>query len=172
MSNERLYLDQAGYEDYLQRVSSLEEALKSFNATRSVEAKSILLDERYITHESSDLVRREKSILEELKDLRDKQYRIDIIGKHGDETKADIGDTLQLEIMYAPDDVEEITIELVATIGTSYKDLHKVSINSPLGKAIYGTSIGGISSYRVDDRKMSVHIVRKLVLEDKPIERS
>lgn len=74
--------------------------------------------------------------------------------------------------MYAPDDVEEITIELIATIGTSYKDLHKVSINSPLGKAIYGTSIGGISSYRVDDRKMSVHIVRKLVLEDKPIERS
>ena len=168
---ERIYLDQKGYEDYLIRLNVLEEALKQFNAKRSTEAKNILLDEHYSSATSADLVRREKAILEELQDLRKRRHRIEIIEKHGDDTKADIGDRLLIEIMYALDDIEEIEIEITATMGSLPNSADKVSINSPLGKALFSKTIGGIYTYQVGERKMAVHIKQKLLTEDKPIER-
>ena len=72
--------------------------------------------------------------------------------------------------MFPSHDVEEMETELTATIGTSHsKD--KVSINSPLGRALYNQVIGGIYTYQVGERKMSVHIKQKLLTEDKPVER-
>jgi len=168
---EIIYLDQKGYIDYLEGMAALEERLKNFNATRSTEAKMILLEEKYSTAEAKDLARQEKAILEELKDLRDKSRNIEIIERHGDETRADIGDRLLLEIMYSSDDIEEIEIELDATIGAKSINFDKVSINSPLGRAIFGKTIGGVYSYLVNKRRLSVHIKGKLSLEEKPNER-
>lgn len=164
------YLDVVGYNDYLQRISALEEELKSFLATRSTEAKDILLDEHYSSATSCDLVRREKLILDNLQDLRKKRDRIKIIEKHGEDTRVDIGDRLSLEIMFASHDVEEMETELTATIGTLHNE-DKISINSPLGRALYNQVIGGIYTYQVGERKMSVHIKQKLLTEDKPVER-
>ena len=171
MEYETYYLDSIGYNDYLQRVSILEEDLKRFNATRSTEAKDILLGEYYSNATSADLVRREKDILEELQDLRKKGNQIQIIEKHGDDTKADIGDRLLIEIMYAPDDVEELEVEITATISSSIDDEDKVSINCPLGRALYSQVIGGIYTYQVGERKMAVHIKQKLLTEDLPATR-
>jgi transcription elongation GreA/GreB family factor len=171
MEYETYYLDNIGYNDYLQRVNILEERLKSFNATRADKAKKITLDEKYSTAEASDLARKEKSILEELQDLRKKGNQIQIIEKHGDDTKTDIGDRLLIEIMYAPDDIEELEVEITATISSSIDNEDKVSINSPLGRALYSQVIGGIYTYQVGERKMAVHIKQKLLTEDKPVER-
>lgn len=168
MEYEIYYLDNTGYNDYLQRVNILEERLKSFNATRADKAKKITLDEKYSTAEASDLARKEKSILEELQDLRKKGNQIQIIERHGDDTKVDISDRLLIEIMYAPDDVEELEVEITATIGSLPNEEDKVSINSPLGRALYGQAIGGIYAYQVDKRRMSVQIKQKLLVEDKP----
>ena len=171
MEYEIYYLDNTGYNDYLQRIIALEENLKNFNATRSTEAKNILLDEHYSSATSADLVRREKDILEELQKLRKKGNQIQIIEKHGDDTKTDIGDRLLIEIMYAPDDIEELEVEITATISSSIDNEDKVSINSPLGRALYSQVIGGIYTYQVGERKMAVHIKQKLLTEDKPVER-
>jgi len=170
MKEKIYYLNAAGYNDYLQRIGALEEELKHFLAARSIEAKDILLDEHYSSATSSDLVRREKFILDNLQDLRKKGEQIEIIEKHGDDTRVDIGDRLSLEIMFPSHDVEEMETELTATIGTSHsKD--KVSINSPLGRALYKQVIGGIYTYQVGERKMAVHIKQKMLVEDKPVER-
>lgn len=164
------YLDVVGYKDYLQRISALEEELKSFLATRSTEAKDILLDEHYSSATSCDLVRREKLILDNLQDLRKKRDRIKIIEKHGEDTRVDIGDRLLLEIMFPSHDVEEMETELTATIGTLHNE-DKISINSPLGRALYNQVIGGIYTYQVGERKMAVHIKQKLLTEDLPATR-
>lgn len=165
------YLDIVGYNDYLQRINALEEGLKSFLAKRSTEAKNILLEEQYSSATSADLVRREKAIIEELQKLRKKGNRIQIIERHGDDTKVDIGDRLLIEIMYAPEDIEAIEVEITATIASVPNKENKVSINSPLGRALYGQAIGGIYTYQVDERRMSVQIKQKLLVKDKPITR-
>ena len=41
----------------------------------------------------------------------------------------------------------------------------EVSINSPLGKAIFGKSVGDNSSYKVNDNVIKVLIKQKLELE-------
>lgn len=168
---EKYYLDEAGLRAYEERIRALEAEYTSFIADKRESAKSIQV-ERYSTLESKDIARRELKILEEIKNLRAKRAQIELISKHNDETRTDIGDRLLIEIMYAPDDVEEEEITLVGTIESSLDKPDEVSINSPLGRAIFGLELGSMSSYMVGDNKIGVHIIKKLVLEDKPVTRN
>lgn len=168
---EKYYLDEAGFKAYEERISALEAEYTLLIADKREDAKSIQV-ERYSTLESKDIARRELQILEEIKNLRAKRNQIELITKHNDETRTDIGDRLLIKIMYAPDDVEDEEITLVGTIASSLDKPDEVSINSPLGRAIFGLELGSISSYMVGDNKVAVHIIKKLVLEDKPVTRN
>lgn len=168
---EKYYLDEAGFKAYEERISALEAEYTLLIADKRENAKAVQV-ERYGTLESKDIARRELQILEEIKNLRSKRTQIELITRHGDETRTDIGDRLLIEIMYAPDDVEKEEITLVGTIESSLDKPDEVSINSPLGRAIFGLELGSISSYMVGDNKVAVHIIQKLVLEDKPVTRN
>ena len=67
-----------------------------------------------------------------------------------------VNDVVSLNLLFAKDDKEFITIRLVG--GTSEKD-DEVSLNSPLGKAIYRKKIGDVAMYTVNDKKINVEIV-------------
>lgn len=168
---EKYYLDEAGFRAFEERISALETEYTSLIANKREDAKAVQT-EKYITLEIRDIARRELQILEEIKNLRAKRNQIELITKHNDETRTDIGDVLLIEIMYAPDDVEEEKITLVGTLESSLDKPDEVSINSPLGRAIFGLELGSFSSYMVGDNKIGVHIIKKLVLEDKPITRN
>lgn len=168
---EKYYLDEAGFKAYEERISALEAEYTLLIADKREDAKSVQI-EKYITLETRDIARRELQILEEIKNLRAKRAQIELISKHNDETRTDIGDRLLIKIMYAPDDIEDEEITLVGTIASSLDKPDEVSINSPLGRAIFGLELGSISSYMVGDNKVAVHIIKKLVLEDKPVTRN
>lgn len=167
----KYYVDEEGLKAYEEKISALEAEYSYLIAGKREDAKAVQV-EKYITLETRDIARRELQILEEIKNLRAKRSQIELITKHNDETRTDIGDRLLIEIMYAPDDVEEEEITLVGTIASSLDKPDEVSINSPLGRAIFGLELGSISSYTVENNKISVHIIKKLVLEDKPITRN
>lgn len=168
---EKYYLDEAGFKAYEERISALEAEYTLLIAGQRENAKAVQI-EKYITLETRDIARRELQILEEIKNLRAKRNQLELITKHNDETRTDIGDRLLIKIMYAPDDIEEEEIILVGTIASSLDKPDEVSINSPLGRAIFGLELGSISSYMVGDNKVAVHIIQKLVLEDKPVTRN
>ena len=70
------------------------------------------------------------------------------------------------KIIFSKDDVEEMTIKLVSALGLSDGNFaREVSINSPLGKAIFGKSVGDNSSYKVNNNVINVFIKQKLELE-------
>ena len=73
---------------------------------------------------------------------------------------------ISFDLIFSKDDVEEMTIKLVSALGLSDGNFaREVSINSPLGKAIFGKSVGDNSSYKVNDNVIKVLIKQKLELE-------
>jgi len=88
--------------------------------------------------------------------------RVEIIeAKIMDNLHINIGDVVDLLMIFDEDDQEKITLELVGGEGKTTEN--KVSINSPVGKAIYGHEVGETVSYKVNKtNEARVKILRKV----------
>ena len=78
-----------------------------------------------------------------------------------------IGDTIEMEIYHEKNNSDIVTILLVGGDGNIFEG--KVSINSPLGKAIYGKKVGELVTYNVAAKDMNAKIVKKLTNTSKKV---
>ena len=79
-----------------------------------------------------------------------------------DQNLVNIGDVVKLEFMYADGDTELEEVRLTGNWKVSLDELaQEVSLNSPLGRAIYLQKIGSIVSYSVNDREIRIEILDK-----------
>lgn len=163
--SEKIYLDQEGYEKYLENIESVKKRLNDLNAGRK-EAFDAGAGDGWDTPEFEEIERQEAVLMGNLKKLYEDLSKIVIIEKHNDQELIDINDTVIVDLIFSKDDVEEMTIKLVSALGLSDGNFaREVSINSPLGKAIFGKSVGDNSSYKVNDNVINVFIKQKLELE-------
>ena len=80
-----------------------------------------------------------------------------------DEVEQDIinvNDIVTVNMIY-PEIEETITFELVAGMPDLGSRIMKISVNSPLGKAVYQRKIGEELSYMVDNEKVNIQIISK-----------
>lgn len=83
-----------------------------------------------------------------------------IESKEGDNNIINIGDVIKLLIKYDVDDVEEYTLKVTGKYIPDSKDLvQEISLNSPLGKALYMQDINIDLSYEVNGRKIQIEVI-------------
>ena len=68
------------------------------------------------------------------------------------------------DMIFSPDDMEEMTFKLVGASGDFNAEIQEISINSPLGSAVYKKKIGDTCSYSVNNRNFSVLLKHKMNL--------
>ena len=77
-----------------------------------------------------------------------------------------IGDVLVLEIKYADDDIEKVKIKLTGNYSpntNSDNEIQEITLNSPLGKAIYQKNINDKDiNYVVQNRKIEIKVIEKI----------
>ena len=83
---------------------------------------------------------------------------------NGDEELVDIGDIVKIDMIFSEDDREEELFKLVATVPNFDSEIKEVSINSPIGNAMYHKKIGEMATYKVQDRTFTLQIKEKVVL--------
>jgi len=168
MNNERkIYLTQAAYNEYLEKINKLRQEVSAIHEERKREV-AVTPTEKYSSIEMENLNRRERLLLEELGRLSKELGRIEII-----ETPVEtinLNDIVALTMMYDEKNSEDLTIKLVGSITDVSSEIPQVTINSPLGSAIYGKQVGEVSSYNVNGNDIQVYIKEKLAL-DKPLKR-
>ena len=76
-----------------------------------------------------------------------------------------INDLIMLQMIFDIEDTEDMTLRLVAEPATIFDG--KVSINSPLGQAMYGAEIGNTVSYSVNDKLIKVKLLKKVKEDNK-----
>ena len=109
----------------------------------------------------SDLINQQKvnnNMINSLEFSIDNAEIIEILDM--DDELVNIGDILDTNFIFAPDDEEEMTIQLVGGEGSTHDS--KVSINSAVGKAIYGRKIGETVSYKANNNNVKVKLLRKV----------
>lgn len=158
-----IYMDQESVNELTKEIKKLEgEYYKrtSFNGDDTTDRYNLSLEE----------ANKEKiQILDLMKIKLAELSRVQIIEPHGDKTLVDIGDVV--EVIFTEDGTANV-FKLVARDGNFDKETPEISINSPLGSAIYKRNIGEICTYEVNDHYgfntnlISVLISRKLNLEE------
>ena len=162
-NNEKLYLDQEGYEHYLEEIEKLKKKLNDVNMGRK-DAFDAGAGDGWDSPEFEEIERQERIVMGELRRMYEGLSNIVIIEKHNNVEIIDIGDILLVDMQFSSDDIEELTFKLVSTVGNFDSDIQEVSINSPLGNAVYKKKVGEQSSYSVNGNNIGILIKDKIDL--------
>jgi transcription elongation GreA/GreB family factor len=157
MNKEKIYLDEEGYKEYLDSIEKLKEKLTNNSKGKTESYYAAVGDGWHDNFAYEDANRQETMIVSEINKLKDNLPKIEIIKRGNNRNIIDIDDEVTLEIDYGTGK-ETNTYKLIAHNPTRDTD---ISINSPLGKAIYKRKVNDTVSYNVGNNAFMVKIINK-----------
>ena len=161
---DEILVDKNGYQQFLQELEKLEQQslMNSINGSEVYEAA--VGDGWHDNFAFEESMRESRSIASQIDKMHNDQKLLKIIEKteYNDEV-IEIGDTFKVKICYAEDDIEEETLTLTGKyIPDTNQEIKEITLNSPLGKAVYQKKINTINSYYVGENKIEVQILNKI----------
>lgn len=165
MKEDNIYLDDEGYQKFLELIEQLKTQYKQIQSGRR-ESFDAGAGDGWDSPEFEEIEREERRILGQLQKMYAEKERIIIIKKHNEEQIVDIGDILVVDITFSDDDSEEDIFKLVGGDSDFTTDIKEISVNSPIGGAVYKKKIGEKCFYTVEGRDISLVIKKKLYQEN------
>lgn len=151
----KIYLDKVGYENYLK---SLEDIKKEIDENAKLMSLYVS-DDAYGDgwHDNfayEETMRKEAELFQKYNKKKSMLKDIVIVDKKSNGT---VSLNMKVELLFIDDDsVEEYII--TGDINSNIDD-NSITLNSPLGSAIYGKKIGDKVSYKVGDNTYNVEIL-------------
>lgn len=162
-NEEKIYLSKEGYEQYLKELEELKQSLTNNSKKKSSAYIGAVGDGWHDNFEFEDAKREEFKIISAIRDKVQGLSRIIIVEDSLDENVINIGDYVKVYTKYSVDDEEEEIYKLIATTTPDLSsDIKEISINSPLGKAIYKKSVGDSGFYSVNGNNIEYKIISKI----------
>ncbi len=160
---EPIYMDKDGYNEYLKKIEILKQEIKNNNMGRKA-AFDAGAGDGWDSPEFEEIERTNTRLNGELRNMYELLQRIIIIQKHNNQDIIDIGDIILADMFFSEDDIEEIAFKLVGANGNFDDQIQEISINSPLGNAVYKKKIGDTCNYNVNNNTISILLKKKLNL--------
>lgn len=162
---EKIKLNQAGYEDYLKEIEKKEKELAELRIYKGADA----IYQGDTWHDNPTLYQaelKEMALMRDISQMKQKLNCIEIVESLGDARLVDIGDIVKVDMIYEEDDIEEEIFKLIATTPdlNHENQIQDVSINSPLGKSLHHRKVGDTVSYQVKEHSYQVRIKEKVEL--------
>lgn len=166
----KLYLDQDGYNQYLEEIETLKQRLLEHHTSKGEAYSSSAGDGWHDNFDFEENVRVEKMLLGQLRDKTNKLNDIVIVEKimDIDDSIIDINDLVRLSLVFGENYIETNIYKLVASsLPEESSEYINISINSPIGSAIYGKKVGDLTAYNVEKNIFGVKIEEKITLSRK-----
>lgn len=162
----RIKLNKQGYEEYLEAIAKKEKELLDLRIYKGKDA--IYQGDNW--HDNPTLYQtesQEKALMREIAEMNFRLQTAEIVENLYDDTLIDIGDVIKIDTIFSADEKDEEIFKLVATNPSFDMDaeIKEVSINSPLGNAIYHKKIGDVTSYEVNNTTFKIHLKEKVSLD-------
>lgn len=151
----KIYLDKLGYENYLK---SLEDIKKEIDENAKLMSLYVS-DDAYGDgwHDNfayEETMRKEAELFQKYNKKKSMLKDIVIIDK---ESNGTVSLNMKVELLFIDDETVEEYI-ITGDINSNIDD-NSITINSPLGSAIYGKRVGDKVSYKVSDNTYNVEIL-------------
>ena len=155
LSMSKIYLDKVGYENYLK---SLEDIKKEIDENAKLMSLYVS-DDAYGDgwHDNfayEETMRKEAELFQKYNKKKSMLKDIVIIDK---ESNGTVSLNMKVELLFIDDEIVEEYI-ITGDINSNIDD-NSITINSPLGSAIYGKRVGDRVTYKVGDNTYNVEIL-------------
>ena len=158
-------VDIDGFNQYYEELNRLKDISLSIASIGSESYADAVGDGWHDNFAFEDTMRESRKIASRInKMLEDEKYLKIVDKKSTSDDIIDVGDILKIKVIYDIDDIEEYTIKLTGKymIDNNAK-IKEISLNSPIGKSIYLKNINDDIGYYVNDKKISIKIINKIL---------
>lgn len=160
---EKIYVNKKGYQQMQKEIEDLKKELHEVRMIKS-EAVKQCSGGTVDNFDFEEAKRNEELILGRIRKAYDRLNNIEIVERIEDEEVIDIDDIFSLE--FEGEDTPEM-FKLVGVTDNMMQDGYmEITINSPLGKAVYKKRLGEDISYEVNGNTFNATIIAKLLKED------
>ena len=108
-----------------------------------------------------EAMRKNRMIDEDIKKMLNEEKYLKVIEDKYEEKLVNINDSLKVEFIYLDGDSEFENIKLTGKYIPN-TNLNEITLNSPIGKAIYKKKIGETCIYNVGDKQVKIKIVERI----------
>lgn len=144
-----------GYNQFMEILNKLEDTLND-NGTNSTEAcVSAVGDGWHDNFSFEALMEDGRKLNYQLNKMNNDKKKLKIINDKYINGVVNIGDTIEIKFIYDDDDYELDNIKLT---GNYLPVNNEITLNSPLGKAIYKQKLGTKLEYKVNDNIIKIEI--------------
>ena len=164
LDHNKILLDEAGYKQFLDELEKLKSKSITIATKGNESYKDAVGDSWHDNFDFEQSMRESRTITNRIEKMQEDSNKIKIIRKENiGKDKVNIGDIVKIEIIYDEFDKEEEIIKLTGNyIPDTSEEIKEITLNSPLGKAIYKNKIGSICNYKVNDRVIKVRLLEKM----------
>ena len=158
---EEILVDENGYKQFFEELKKLEDLSRSNSALGSEAYKDAVGDGWHDNFAFEESMRESRAIAKRIEDLLSKKQYLKIVDDNDKkENLVNIDDKVSINIKYSDDDIETEVITLTGNYIPN--TTNEISLNSPLGKALFKAKIGTSTSYFVGNSEIFITILEKL----------
>lgn len=157
---EQILLDKEGYEKLKKEIEDLKRDLCEINKGRNL-AFDAGSGDGWDTPEFEYIERMEGQLISEINDKLRMLSNSKIIEKNISNNIIGINSVVNLLISQGNERCEEV-VKLISGVGMDTSDYLEVSINSPIGKAIFNKKIGEVSFCKIGEKDYKIKILNIL----------
>ena len=160
---EKMKLNKQGYDEYLKAIEEKEKQLAAVRMYKGTDA--IYQGDNW--HDNPTLYQteaQERALMVEISEMKQKLQNVEIVESLGNESFIDIGDIVRVDIIFNEGNRKEEVFKLIASSPSFDSEIKEVTINSPIGVAIYHKKVGDFATYKVRDKVFKIEIIEKMIL--------
>lgn len=157
MKQDIIYMDEEAYRDFLSSMKDLEGKIKKARYEKGSGALEQKGDTWHDNFTFENAKNTEMMLTKRYFDLKNELSRIKIIKQTAEKDIVGVGSSFTL--LFA-DDVEKKEVDLKLVSSTKNLDDNNVTLNSPMGKSIYGKKIGDIIEYKINNKIIKASIIK------------
>lgn len=162
----KIYLNHEGVLQFNKLLEKKKEELLKNSTASSSSIQNAIGDGWHDNFDAEQSLREEYMITHNIEKLLKMKQEIELLEEKRVEGAVCINDVLKIKIIYDEDDTETSIIKLTGKyLPEPNPNYEEITLNSPLGSAIYLKPIPSQTHYEVNERKITVEIKEKIIAE-------
>lgn len=158
-----ILVDKEGYNQFFEKLENLKESSTSNANTLSKSFNDYVGDGWHDNPVYEEAMRKSRMIDDDIQKMLDQQKYLKVVEDDYNDNLVNINDIVEIEYIYSKDDKETEIIKLTGKyIPNTDLEIKEITLNSPIGKAMYKKKIGEECSYNVGNNDIKLKIIKRI----------
>ena len=164
MASGKIYLDEDGLNQCQEEIKELEKQIRQIEKDLTEAYNNAPGDGAHDNGAFEDLLMQRRMRQGEVQRRKESLKKAEIVNKGTNVELIEIGDVVRLNLIFTNDEPENLIVKLIGGIGKGNNEvIQEVSLNSPLGSAIYHRKVPDETSYPLNGDTVQVEILERII---------